>query len=35
LQKQSVEIKWRNEKEAEIVPLEGIIEKIKGMIEQN
>jgi prolyl-tRNA synthetase len=35
LQKQSVEIKWRNEKEAEIVPLEGIIEKIKVMIEQN
>jgi prolyl-tRNA synthetase len=34
LQKQSVEIKWRNEKEAEIVPLEGIVEKIKGMIAQ-
>ena len=34
LQKQSVEIKWRSEKEAEIIPIEGIIEKIKGMIDQ-
>jgi prolyl-tRNA synthetase len=35
LQKQSVEVKWRNEKEAELVPLCGIIKKIKGMVDQN
>jgi prolyl-tRNA synthetase len=35
LQKQSVEVKWRSEKEAELVPLDGIIKKIKGMVDQN
>ncbi|MEJ2738394.1 MAG: proline--tRNA ligase [Dehalococcoidia bacterium] len=34
LQKQSAEIKWRSEKEVEITPIEGIINKIKGMIDE-
>jgi len=32
LQKDSVELKWRSQKESELVPLEGIVDKLKGLI---
>jgi prolyl-tRNA synthetase len=32
LEKNSVEIKWRKEKQAEIIPLEGITERLKQMV---
>jgi prolyl-tRNA synthetase len=34
LQKQGVELKWRNEKESEIVPLKGVIDTIKDLLVQ-
>ena len=33
LQNDSVELKWRSQKESELVPLEGIVTKLKGLIE--
>jgi len=32
LEKDSVEVKWRSEKESELVPLEGIAARLKGLI---
>ena len=32
LEKNTVEVKWRHEKQADFLPLEGITEKIKGMV---
>jgi prolyl-tRNA synthetase len=32
LQKQTIEIKWRKEKEAELIPLEGAVERIKALL---
>jgi prolyl-tRNA synthetase len=34
LQNQNVELKWRNEKEAILLPLEGIVVKIKGLLDE-
>ncbi|GAH90113.1 unnamed protein product, partial [marine sediment metagenome] len=32
LETNSVEIKWRSEKESQLLPLEGIAERLKGLI---
>ncbi len=33
LEKNSVELKWRNDKKAQLLPLEGIVGVVKGMVE--
>ena len=35
LEKNGVEIKWRSEKESQLVPLDGITERLKELISQN
>ncbi len=32
LEKNSVELKWRSKKESELVPLEGVAARLKGLI---
>ncbi|MFC2065529.1 proline--tRNA ligase [Chloroflexota bacterium] len=34
LEKNSVELKWRSQKESELVPLEGIAARLKGLVEE-
>jgi prolyl-tRNA synthetase len=32
LKSQSVEIKWRREKESQLLPLDGIVKRVKGLL---
>jgi prolyl-tRNA synthetase len=35
LEKNSVELKWRSEKEAQLVPLDGVVAKLKELVKSN